>query len=174
MQLLNKKFWTRNLTVVIFSVCCVGAAHAQDQHDVASKQDNRLEIAAILTAQAQAWNEGDLEKFMATYWKSEKLTFSSGGKTTYGWSATLANYRKSYAPPNQMGKLKFDHLEIIEIESNSALVLGQWHLQMKDDAEKNGNFSLVVKKLATGWKIIHDHSSSLEPTEKKDVPAPQK
>jgi ketosteroid isomerase-like protein len=60
------------------------------------------------------------------------------------------------------------------IESNSALVLGQWHLQMKDHTNRDGNFSLVVKKLTSGWKIIHDHSSSLEPPPKVEVPKPKK
>lgn len=120
------------------------------------------QITNILTSQTKAWNDGDLEKFMETYWKSDKLTFSSRGKTKYGWQATLDNYRKNYAPPKEMGKLHFDHLEVMMIEASSALVLGHWHLRMKNDEKLDGNFSLVVKKINGAWKIIHDHSSSRE------------
>ena len=109
-----------------------------------------------------AWNEGDLKKFMQMYWKSDKLTFSSSGKTTHGWQPTLDNYKKSYSPPKEMGKLHFDELKIMMIESKSALVLGNWHLKMKDDTKLDGNFSLVVKQFDDGWKIIHDHSSTLK------------
>ena len=126
----------------------------------------RQEIKQLLTVQTAAWNKGDLVEFMSTYWKSKKLSFSSGGQTTYGWQATLDRYRKGYAPPKEMGKLHFDHLEVSTIENNSALVLGQWHLKMKDDSVKEGNFSLVLKKIDNQWKIIHDHSSIKEPDEK--------
>jgi len=168
MQNMKQLIWKSILTILVCSCGCIDKGQAQEQIDNSTKAGS--EIADLLVAQTNAWNEGDLEKFMQTYWKSDKLTFSSGGKTTYGWDATLANYRKSYAPPNEMGKLNFDHLEIMTIESNSALVLGQWHLQMKDLTKRDGNFSLVVRKLKSGWKIIHDHSSTLEPEPEHSEP----
>ncbi|MEL7496385.1 MAG: DUF4440 domain-containing protein [Planctomycetota bacterium] len=126
------------------------------------------EIEKILSIQTKAWNDGDLVEFMSTYWKSEKLSLSSGGQTTYGWQQTLDRYRRGYAPPKEMGTLHFDHLEVSAIESQSALVLGQWHLKMKDDSIKEGNFSLVLKKINGQWKIIHDHSSLKDPKTDKD------
>src|SRR5437879_12391855 len=53
-------------------------------------------IRAVLDAQVAAWNRGDLEGFMAGYWKSENLTFMSGGTVTHGWQATMDRYRKRY------------------------------------------------------------------------------
>lgn len=174
-------YWTRIVYLTLL-VCCgcllaLGRAHANDnpvaREQVGNEPPNKQEIqikqaiGELLAKQVKAWNSGDLEEFMETYWKSEKLTFSSGGKTTYGWKGTLENYQKSYAPPNEMGKLNFDHLEITLLESNSALVLGQWHLRMSDEQKKDGNFSLVLRRLNSGWKIIHDHSSILDP-EKSD------
>ena len=120
------------------------------------------EIMPVLNRQAQAWNRGDLEAFMQAYWNSEQLTFSSGGKTTRGWQATLANYRKSYPTRKQMGHLSFDQLEFNPIESSAALVLGQWHLTMDDGTKIEGNFSIILRKFDGTWKIIHDHSSTLE------------
>ena len=150
-----------------FAVLCfvvvTASAQSATQKASADSSDKLGLIKSILTEQTKAWNDGDLNKFMETYWKSDKLTFSSGGKTTYGWQATLDNYKRNYAPPKQMGQLHFDGLEVFDIESNSALVLGRWHLKMDDNQRRDGNFSLVVKKLESGWKIIHDHSSSLDP-----------
>jgi ketosteroid isomerase-like protein len=162
----------RAWTVLLASsvgLCClnihVALAQTGSQAKTEKANADRALIKSVLTEQTKAWNEGNLVKFMETYRKSDKLTFSSGGKTTYGWQATLDNYKKSYAPPKQMGQLHFDGLEISMIESNSALVLGNWHLKMKDGQKRDGNFSLVVKKFKSGWKIIHDHSSSVEPDE---------
>ena len=116
------------------------------------------EIAAILQKQTDAWNRQDIDGFMQTYWKSGDLTFSSGGTTTRGWQATLDRYKKKYHPPDQMGKLSFDELEVTMLNESSAFVLGRWHLKIGDERQ-NGNFTLVVKKIDGQWLIVHDHSS---------------
>ena len=99
---------------------------------------------------------------MQTYWKSDELTFSAGGKTTRGWQATLDRYVQNYAPPKEMGTLTFDHLESTLIEENAALILGDWHLKMEKGENRDGNFSLVLRKISGQWRIIHDHSSKIE------------
>ncbi len=123
------------------------------------QESTKQTITQLLTVQTEAWNAGNLEKFMETYWKSEKLTFSSGGSTTRGWQATLDRYKKSYSTREKMGVLHFDELEVTIIESQTALVLGNWHLRFADGTKADGNFSLVVTKIENAWKIIHDHSS---------------
>lgn len=138
-----------------------GALYGQDTP--ASNLESQLR--GVLTEQTRAWNAGDLEAFMQTYWKSERLSFSSGGNTTYGWQATLDRYRRGYAPPKEMGQLRFDKLEVTPLGDRAALVLGHWHLTMSDQSVREGNFSLVLRKIEGQWKIIHDHSSLREPEE---------
>ena len=117
-------------------------------------------IETLLNRQVVCWNQEDLDGFMETYWKSNRLTFSSGGKTTRGWQATLDQYKKSY-PAGSMGKLHFDGLEVDLLSKQVALVLGHWHLDDRG-VKKDGNFSLVLKKIEGQWKIVHDHSSRLK------------
>lgn len=129
-------------------------------------QESGGEIEQLLTTQAQCWNDKDIDGFMQTYWKSEDLTFSGGGKTTRGWQATLDRYKKSY-PKEKMGTLTFDGLEVTMLSEEAAMVLGNWHLSIpqpeaKEELNKDGNFTLVLKMLDGKWKIIHDHSSTLE------------
>ena len=118
-------------------------------------------LTGVLTTQSRAWNHADIDGFMAHYWKSEQLTFSSGGTTTRGWQATLARYKKRYSTPEKMGRLTFDHLEFTPLGDASALVLGQWHLK-RNDEQLGGNFSLVFRRVDGRWVIIHDHTSSFE------------
>lgn len=125
---------------------------------IATAQANETEIKEILQRQTDAWNRQDIEAFMQTYWQSDQLTFSSGGKTTRGWKATLERYKKNYHPPEKMGKLSFDELEVNELGENAAFVLGRWHL-VDGESKKDGNFTLVVKKIDGNWMIVHDHSS---------------
>ena len=117
-------------------------------------------VKSVIVTQAKAWNEGDIDKFMAGYWNSDELTFCSGGKTTRGYQKTLERYKLKYDSPGKMGKLTFSDLEVTLLGDEAALVLGRWRLKRKVD-EPNGNFSLVFRKIGGQWLIVHDHSSAL-------------
>jgi ketosteroid isomerase-like protein len=115
-------------------------------------------VLLILRDQESAWNEGDIERFMEHYWKSDSLTFSSTGATTRGWEDTLANYRKRYPTVEKMGKTRFYELEVYPLCDEAALVLGRWSLSRQPDPLE-GNFSVVFRKIDGRWVIIHDHTS---------------
>ena len=127
-----------------------------------SNADERSEIEAVLTKQAAAWNRGDIESFMEHYWKSDQLTFSSGGETTRGWQATKERYLRRYPSREQMGQLKFTQLETTILGDSAALVLGRWNL-MRDSSPLEGNFTLVLRRIDGNWVIVHDHTSRAEP-----------
>jgi len=116
-------------------------------------------IRAVLDAQVGAWNSGDIEGFMEGYWRSPKLTFSSGSDITRGWDATLQRYKKKYQSEGaEMGKLTFRDLEIEPLGPEAALVRGRWQLVRTKD-KPGGVFSLILRKLPEGWRIVHDHTS---------------
>jgi beta-aspartyl-peptidase (threonine type) len=117
-------------------------------------------LEAILSEQAAAWNRGDLDGFMEHYWKSEELTFSSGGHTARGWQTTKDNYKVRYPTRERMGNLTFDSLEVFPLGAagDSALMLGHWHLE-RNPAPVGGNFSLVFRRIDGKWLIVHDHTS---------------
>lgn len=121
---------------------------------------DETKIKSVLETQVECWNRQELDGFMQTYWKSEDLTFSSGGKTTRGWQATFDRYKQRYQPPNKMGKLSFDNLEITMLNSTSAFVLGQWHLEFPSN-QVGGNFTLILREIDGQWRIVHDHTSAL-------------
>jgi len=124
------------------------------------KADARKAIRGILDAQVAAWNKGDLEAFMAGYWKSEELSFFSGKTKTKGWQATLDRYRKRYqGEGREMGKLAFSELDVDLLGADNALVRGRWQLALKKD-NPGGLFTLVFRRLPGGWRIVHDHTSS--------------
>jgi len=142
----------------LIALTCTFVPQVSDDEEV-------KKIETLLKSQDAAWNAGDLESFMQTYWKSDKMTFSSGGETRRGWDASLAQYKKSYPTQKEMGRLHFDGLETTLLSNDIAMVLGNWHLKL-DGKDRDGNFSLVMKKMDGQWKIVHDHSSELD--EEKD------
>ena len=122
---------------------------------------DQVAIRAVLTAQANAWNEGKLEEFMQGYWKSPDLSFFSANRKVKGWDATLERYRRTYqSEGREMGQLEFSELEIEMLGPASAFVRGRFQLTMKDGKKPTGIYTLVLKKIGGVWKIIHDHTSS--------------
>ncbi|PYQ14608.1 MAG: DUF4440 domain-containing protein [Acidobacteria bacterium] len=118
-------------------------------------------VRAVLDRQVEAWNRGDLEGFMAGYWSSPDLVFQSGATVTRGWQATLDRYRQRYqAEGREMGRLRFEDLDVQVLCADAALVRGRWHLTMKDGSQPNGLFTLLLRRLGSEWRIVHDHTSS--------------
>lgn len=114
-------------------------------------------ILEIMNQQEQNWSNGDIEEFMQGYWQSDSLMFIGKNGIKYGWQTTLDNYKKSYSDKATMGKLEFDVLKL-EINNNSAYMLGKWSLIRKED-NPNGYFTLYWKKIDDKWVITIDHTS---------------
>ena len=127
-------------------------------------------IRAVLDRQALAWNRGDLEAFMAAYDRSPGLTFSSEGRVTRGWQPTLDGYHRRYPTREAMGRLTFSDLEIVALGPDAALVLGRWDLDRGEPV--GGVFTLVMRRVAGRWVIIHDHTSRTPPDSSADPQAP--
>lgn len=126
--------------------------------------DAKADIKGVLIEQTAAWNRGDLEGFMKGYWNSPDLTFYSGGNIAQGWQAALDRYEKNYqGTGKEMGKLEFQDLEVDLLCSDAAEATGKWQLTKSDGTKPHGLFTLILKKFsATGWQIVHDHTSSAE------------
>ena len=139
--------------VILWAVPALAAAGTSD--------NSMAEVAAVLAQQAEAWNRGDIDAFMQHYWKSDELTFSSGGQTTRGWKSTKENYERRYPTREKMGQLTFSQLEVTPLDDSTALVLGRWRLA-RDESPVGGNFTLVFRKIDGKWVIIHDHTSRAE------------
>jgi beta-aspartyl-peptidase (threonine type) len=116
-------------------------------------------IRNLLDTQAAAWNQGDLEGYMAGYWKSPELVFYAGGAVTRGWEETFARYKARYTGEGrEMGQLSFFDLTVELVTPKAAFARGRWKLKTKD-REDAGLFTLFLKKVPEGWRIVHDHSS---------------
>ena len=127
------------------------------------------QIAALIHQQARDWSSGNIERFMDVYWKSDELTFSSGGEITRGYGSTLARYEQRYPTVEAMGKVTFSELEFLPLGESAMQVLGVWKLD-RDDVPMGGRFTLVFRRFADGWKIVHDHTSKFPAEAEEDSP----
>jgi beta-aspartyl-peptidase (threonine type) len=125
----------------------------------AVQADDAADIKAVLNDQQAAWNKGDLVGFMKGYWNSKDLTFVSGKDVTRGWEPTLERYKRRYqSEGKEMGKLDFSDVQVQVLAPGVALVSGKWELTLTKETV-GGRYTLIVKKLDEGWRIVHDHTS---------------
>ncbi|MBU8871788.1 MAG: nuclear transport factor 2 family protein [Gemmatimonadales bacterium] len=121
------------------------------------------EILAVLRAAETGWNAGDLGAYMNSYWRSEELRFAGGDRASFGWEKVLSGYRKRYPDRAAMGKLTFSELDVTLLGPDAALVFGRWRLDREGDEPgevPKGLFTLLLRRLPEGWRIVHDHTSS--------------
>lgn len=116
------------------------------------------EIRAVLAMQDAAWNKGNVEAFMQTYWNSDSLMFIGKNGVIYGWQQTLDNYKKSYPDTAAMGHLRFELVQLKELSSTAYFVVGKWFLT-RTIGNLNGAFTLLLRKIKGKWLIVADHSS---------------
>ncbi len=135
--------------IVLFFLLLAASTAAQSTEEIA--------IRKVLENQQAAWNEGDIERFMEGYWKSDSLQFI-GRSIRYGWKATLEGYKKGYPDKAAMGTLQFDLWQFRKLSEDVWLVTGKYTLIREKD-KPSGPFTLIFRKIEGRWLIVYDHTS---------------
>lgn len=145
---------------VLLAGCATAAPPAADRPERASPA---AEITGRLHASADAWNNGDLGGFLDPYLDSPETTFVGGSGLVRGLDRVRAGYETSYwgdGSPEQ--RLRFGDLEVRPLGRDHALTTGRYILADGETGRTaaTGLFTLVWRRTADGWRIIHDHSSA--------------
>jgi ketosteroid isomerase-like protein len=123
--------------------------------------DKELAAArAVIEAQQAAWNRGDIEGFMDGYAREETTTFVSGDTVTRGWQTVLERYRRRYDTRAKMGTFAFTELELKPLSPFYTMATGRWQLTLESGEAPRGRFTLILRRTAAGWRVVHDHTSS--------------
>ena len=144
------------LIALAAALCGSRSVRADDSNNATS------EIQNVIRAQQDAWNRGDIDGFMNGYARSRSTIFVSEDVVRRGWETVRARYKKKYPDRAKMGLLAFSNLEITPVSAEAAVVLGRWKLKRAQD-EPHGRFTLIFRKSADGWRIVHDHTSAATP-----------
>ena len=100
-----------------------------------------------------------LAAYMEGYAKEDATEFVSGDTVMRGWQAVLERYKARYDTRAKMGTLAFSELEIKPLSEYYIMASGRWQLT-RDADTPHGRFTLIFRRTAAGWRIIHDHTSS--------------
>ena len=133
----------------------------QQEKTLPLAEDSAKAIHAVLDQQLLAWNRGDLEGFMAGYWRSPDLVYLSNKKVFRGWQTVLDRYREIFKSGEiQMGTLELQETEINLLGNDSALVWGTYRVVTADGKQRGGLYTLVMRKFTEGWRTIYDRTTS--------------
>ncbi|MCZ2298079.1 MAG: DUF4440 domain-containing protein [Chitinophagales bacterium] len=135
---------------LLFFVFIAFNSYSQTKDEEAIKQ--------ILKTQESAWNNGSLEKFMIGYWNNDSLMFIGKKGLTFGYNATLENYKKSYPDTAYMGKFTSTLISIKKLSNEYYFVIGKWELN-RTVGNIFGHYSLLFRKIKGKWVVVADHSS---------------
>ena len=125
---------------------------------VLAQDADELAVKAVLANQVSAWNKGNIDEFMKSYWNNDSLMFVGHGGITYGYLNTLNNYKKNYNDSAKMGKLFFTLLKIKKLSPQYYFVVGRWFLK-RGPGDIGGIYTLLLRKIRSKWVIIVDHTS---------------
>jgi ketosteroid isomerase-like protein len=114
-------------------------------------------IRAVLAAQANAWNRGDIAGYMDGYARGDKTMFVGSDGVTRGWQTVFDRYKAKYDTPAKMGKLDYSDLELRRA-GEDVIVTGAWALARQSD-NPHGRFTLIFQRTSAGWRIVYDHTS---------------
>lgn len=126
-----------------------------------ARAEDEAAILALLEAQDAAWNQGDIEGFMAGYLRSPDLRFASGGNITRGWEETLARYKARYGTGAEMGTLTTSDHEIEILSVDAAIAHGKWQLDWQGK-QPWGLYTLILRKTGGEWRIVSDTTTAAE------------
>lgn len=115
-------------------------------------------VLEVLDLQVEAWNDGDIDGFMAGYLNSDELRFTSGNEVRYGWRQTRQRYHERYPDRTAMGALAFENLDVRVLSEDAANVFGRFRLTRESD-EPTGLFTLLLEQHGDRWFIVTDHTS---------------
>jgi uncharacterized protein (TIGR02246 family) len=123
------------------------------------RKKNETTIREVFEAGCAAWNRGDLDGYLSSYWDSDKTIWISSGSLTRGKKAIVAAYKARFSTPQQMGKLTLAELEIDLLTNTDAIAFGRWMLVV-DSKTANGFFTVQLRKIEGTWLMVSDHSST--------------
>jgi|ERR1700751_5093663 ketosteroid isomerase-like protein len=120
------------------------------------------EIQKLILTAIDRWNAHDIDGYMEGVWKSKDFVMIIDAQEIRGWAEALAAYKRGYSDPSTMGTVVCEGLESQLVTPEVAFVVMRWTAYLKG-GKILGTSTMVIRKFEEGWKVISDHSTTLEP-----------
>jgi micrococcal nuclease len=130
---------------------------------LAGQSDLRQEIAAQVARYVEAINSGDARRVADLYARSSGVTSAGDGEITRGWSEVLS-LLGDFLDALGSVTMTADSLAVTSVGSGGAVAVFKYRwiaARERDTTTYEGAMTLVYERTPLGWRIVHDHTSSL-------------
>lgn len=112
-------------------------------------------IKGVLSANAAAWNEGNLAAFLGGYEQSASVRLVNGAEIVTGIGGLRRYYQALVQGAGAMGRLSFSDLDVSMTAPEIATVVGRFAHEA-GAARTAGAMTLVMKQIDGRWRIVQD------------------
>lgn len=112
-------------------------------------------VRGVLTANAAAWNEGNLTAFLNGYDQSGAVRLVNGADIVTGINGVRKHYQAVVERAGAMGRLTFSNLDVTMTAPEVATVNGRYAHE-SGPAKTTGAMTMVMKQVDGRWRIVQD------------------
>lgn len=119
----------------------------------------------------RAFSAGDAAALGALYAHIPAVTSLADGDLSLGWDSIVAGYA-DFFDANGPIAMRTDSVVVVPVDSGTAIAVFRARWDYQDDPDSIpvlGVVSIVYRHTGRGWRIIHDHTSSLVDDDSTDA-----
>jgi uncharacterized protein (TIGR02246 family) len=133
-----------------------------NQQKVAAAGDPEKEIYDQMMKMLDAWNRHDLDAYLDGFLHSDDIVLVVDGETIRGWDLLSKAFHSGYPNKDEMGTVFFDRVQVQMLAPDLGFVL-VWYSIAFPKKKQFGTDTIIVKKVAEGWREMISHTSFVEP-----------
>lgn len=112
-------------------------------------------VRGVLSANAAAWNEGNLTAYLNGYDQSAGVRLVNGAEIVTGINSVRKHYQAVVQGAGAMGRLTFSDLDVTMTAPEVATVNGRYAHE-SGPAKTTGAMTMVMKQVDGRWRIVQD------------------
>ncbi|MDZ7627894.1 MAG: nuclear transport factor 2 family protein [Parvularculaceae bacterium] len=112
-------------------------------------------VKGVLSANAAAWNEGNLSAYLAGYDESVDVRLVVGPEVATGFNSVRKYYETMVANVGAMGRMSFSDLDVKMTSREIATVVGRY-AHDSGASRSAGAMTIVMKQIDGRWRIVQD------------------
>ena len=114
-------------------------------------------VEGMLGRMAEAWNAGDLDGVMAFYADGGTTALVTPQGPVYGRDRIRAVYAPAFEGGAHRERIRFEDVEVRTLPPLVGIVTGRRVAASGTGDPGAGWFTVVVRRVGDGWRIVHDH-----------------
>lgn len=126
------------------------------------QREIRVEVARYVAAV----NAGDPRAVAELYERGTAASTVGDGRITLGWDSVAASYREAYRALRTIRmEIPGDSVTVVALDAGAALALFPYRWTLGPAGRGTvlrGAMTLAYRRTPNGWRIVHDHTSTLQ------------